>query len=190
MLAKAVATECKTTFFNIAAANLTSKYHGESEKLVRLLFELAKFYAPSTVFIDEIDSLCAARGQANEGEASRRAKSELLIQMDGVSGALSENSLSLSLMDSILSLSLSLDNEDPSKMVMVLGATNHPWDLDDAMRRRLEKRIYIPLPDTETREQLLTINLKEVPLHSDVNIPAIAAKLEGYSGSDITSVCR
>lgn len=73
---------------------------------------------------------------------------------------------------------------------MVLGATNHPWDLDDAMRRRLEKRIYIPLPDMETREQLLTINLKEIPLDSDVNISAIAAKLEGYSGSDITSVCR
>jgi len=74
-------------------------------------------------------------------------------------------------------------------MVMVLGATNHPWDLDDAMRRRLEKRIYIPLPDLETRQQLLAINLKEVP-HEDLNLNAIAEKLEGYSGSDITSVCR
>jgi len=170
MLAKAVATECKTTFFNVAAANLTSKYHGEGEKLVRLLFELAKFYAPSTVFIDEIDSLCSARGQSNEHEASRRAKSELLIQMDGVAGA--------------------LGNDDPSKMVMVLGATNHPWDLDDAMRRRLEKRIYIPLPDQDTREQLLEINLKEVPLDTDVDLNFIAEKLDGYSGSDITSVCR
>ncbi|CAF0995844.1 unnamed protein product [Rotaria sordida] len=170
MLAKAVATECKTTFFNVAAANLTSKYHGEGEKLVHLLFELAKFYAPSTVFIDEIDSLCSTRGQSNEHEASRRAKSELLIQMDGVSGA--------------------LGNEDPSKMIMVLGATNHPWDLDDAMRRRLEKRIYIPLPDAATRKQLLEINLKEVSLEKDVDLDIIANKLNGYSGSDITSVCR
>ena len=83
-----------------------------------------------------------------------------------------------------------LGSDDPSKMVMVLGATNHPWDLDDAMRRRLEKRIYIPLPDIDTRKQLLEINLKEVPLDADVDLQLIAEKLEGYSGSDITSVCR
>lgn len=83
-----------------------------------------------------------------------------------------------------------LGSDDPTKMVMVLGATNHPWDLDDAMRRRLEKRIYIPLPDLDTRKQLLEINLKEVPLDTDVDLDTIAGKLEGYSGSDITSVCR
>jgi katanin p60 ATPase-containing subunit A1 len=188
MLAKAVATECKTTFFNVAAANLTSKYHGEGEKLVRLLFELAKFYAPSTVFIDEIDSLCSSRGQSNEHEASRRAKSELLIQMDGVAGALGK--IFFPLMDFLFFTNFLLGNDDPSKMVMVLGATNHPWDLDDAMRRRLEKRIYIPLPDLDTRKQLLEINLKEVPLDTAVDLNLIAEKLEGYSGSDITSVCR
>ena len=75
-------------------------------------------------------------------------------------------------------------------MVMVLGATNHPWDLDDAMRRRLEKRIYIPLPDQETRQQLLEINLKEIPRSPDVDLNQIATKLDGYSGSDITNVCR
>lgn len=75
-------------------------------------------------------------------------------------------------------------------MVMVLGATNHPWDLDDAMRRRLEKRIYIPLPDQETRQQLLEINLKEIPRSSDVDLNQIATQLDGYSGSDITNVCR
>lgn len=188
MLAKAVATECRTTFFNVAAANLTSKYHGEGEKLIRLLFELAKFYAPSTIFIDEIDSMCSARGQSNEHEASRRAKSQLLIEMDGVAGALGKTKSNN--FSSLKRFSSRTGSEDPSKLVTVLGATNHPWDLDDAMRRRLEKRIYIPLPDFETRLQLLKINLKEVPLASDVDLEVIAKKLDGYSGSDITSVCR
>ncbi|XP_035438294.2 katanin p60 ATPase-containing subunit A1 isoform X3 [Spodoptera frugiperda] len=167
LLARAVATECRTTFFNVSSATLTSKYRGDSEKLVRLLFDMAAFYAPSTIFLDEVDSLCAVRGADSEHEASRRFKAELLIQMDGLAAAFHRD-----------------------KIIMVLAATNHPWDIDEAFRRRFEKRIYVGLPDEATRVRLLKLCLRDVALNESVKLKEIASQLEGYSGSDISNLCR
>ena len=127
---------------------------------VRILFEMARYYSPSTIFFDEIDSLAGSRGSANEHEASRRVKTELLVQMDGAG----EEDTSSTAVD---------DNESATKddseavttarkTVIVLAATNTPWDLDEALRRRLEKRVYIPLPDLQGRRELFRINMKDV----------------------------
>lgn len=182
LLAKAVATECNTTFFNVTASMLTSKWRGESEKLVRTLFDMARYYAPSTIFIDEVDALAGARGGSSEHEASRRVKTELLVQMDGIS----------SLQTTGDDEGGDEDDDAPpgSKQVVVLGATNLPWQLDEAFRRRLEKRIYIPLPLREDRKDLFSIAMAGVPVGDDVDVERLADGTEGYSGADIANLCR
>ena len=149
LLAKALATQGKTTFFNVHSSSFASKWRGESEKLVRILFEMARFYAPTTIFIDEVDSLCSKRGEGGEGEGSRRVKAELLVQMEGVNSNSSASANEES-------------PEDKRKIVTVMAATNRPWDLDDALRRRFEKRVYIPVPNEKGRQQLFDINLNRV----------------------------
>ena len=178
LLAKALATQGKTTFFNVSPTTFASKWKGESEKLVRILFEMARFYAPSTIFIDEVDSVGTKRGDG-ENEASKKVLAEMLVQMHGVSEMNSEE-----------------DNEKNNnkeikpKFVMVMGATNLPWDLDEALRRRFEKRIYISLPNKVGRKQMFNINFKGIQLDKDVNIEELVEKTKGYSGHDIASVCR
>lgn len=147
MLARAVATESRSTFFSISASSLTSKYLGESEKLVRALFALAKELAPSIIFVDEIDSLLSQRSGAGEHEATRRIKTEFLIQWSDLQRAAAGRAID----------DQERDRGDPNR-VLVLAATNLPWAIDEAARRRFVRRQYIPLPEPETRSlQLRTL---------------------------------
>ncbi|KAJ3152569.1 hypothetical protein HDU89_001262 [Geranomyces variabilis] len=165
MLAKAVANESQATFFAISASTLTSKFVGEGEKLVRTLFQMARQLQPAVIFIDEIDSIMTERSES-EHEASRRLKTEFLLQFDG----------------------LGTNSED---RLLVLAATNRPQELDEAALRRLVKRIYIPLPEPATRAALID-HLLTGQKHG-LSRPDIAQLLrltEGYSGSDITALAR
>jgi ATP-dependent 26S proteasome regulatory subunit len=164
MLAKAVATSSKTTFFPMSSAVLLNRHYGESEKMVRTLFQVARARAPSTIFFDEIDALMSTR-DGNEHEVSRRVKAELLQQMDGL-------------------------QPDSDARVMVLATTNRPWDLDEAIRRRLEKRIYIPLPDIAGRIELLSKQTKQMNIDPEVRLEDIARSTQGFSGADLSLLCR
>ncbi|XP_045775498.1 katanin p60 ATPase-containing subunit A-like 2 [Maniola jurtina] len=165
MLARAVASESGCTFFNITCSTVVNKWRGESEKIVKVLFEMASYYAPSIIFIDEVETLASERG-AGEHEASRRLKSQLLTELDGIT--------------------------QRDGIVFLLVNSNMPWEIDPAMLRRLEKRIYIPLPDFKTREELFEtfLNSKSIELVPKVNFQELAAKTEGYSGSDVKLVCK
>ena len=165
MIAKAVATECQCTFFNISASSLTSKYIGESEKLVRALFELAFEKTPSVVFIDEIESILSKRKE-DENEAMKRLKTEFLIQFDGVGSS-------------------------QDARVLIIGATNRPFDLDPAVVRRLPKRVYIGPFDKEERKFFI----KEIISQNDNTITdeeygKIAELCNNYSNSDLKELCR
>ncbi|KAK5114339.1 hypothetical protein LTR62_002591 [Meristemomyces frigidus] len=176
MLARAVATESKSVFFAISASSLTSKYLGESEKLVRALFSLAKALAPSIIFVDEIDSLLGSRGGSSEHEATRRIKTEFLIQWSDLQKAAAGRE--------------DKDRGDATR-VLVLAATNLPWAIDEAARRRFVRRQYIPLPEDWVREKQLR-NLLSAQNHNirDRDLKSLVRLTEGYSGSDITALAK
>jgi vacuolar protein-sorting-associated protein 4 len=165
-LAKAVATEAASTFFSISSSDLVSKWMGESEKLVSQLFSMAREQSPSIIFIDEIDALCGARGEGGESEASRRIKTEILVQMQGV-------------------------GSNDGNRVLVLAATNTPYQLDQAVRRRFDKRIYIPLPDASARAHMFKVHVGETPNDlTEAEYQSLGAQTEGFSGSDIDHVVK
>lgn len=193
MLARAVATESKSIFFAISASSLTSKFLGESEKLVRALFVLAKELAPSIIFVDEIDSLLGSRGDG-EHEATRRIKTEFLVQWSDLqraaAGRESAEGESGSRGEIVMHTDELRSIGDASR-VLVLAATNLPWAIDEAARRRFVRRQYIPLPEPWVREsQLRTLLGGKGQGLSDRDMKRLVQLTEGFSGSDITALAK
>jgi SpoVK/Ycf46/Vps4 family AAA+-type ATPase len=164
LIGKAIANETKATFFSISSSSLTSKWIGEGEKLVKTLFAVAAYREPAVVFIDEIDSLLTQR-KDTENEASRRIKTEFLVQLDGA-------------------------GTSKQGRVLVIGATNRPQELDEAARRRFTKRMYIPLPTESDRRILLHVMLKDNKHKlTEAQIESLAKDTEGFSGADLKALC-
>ncbi|KAL8457800.1 hypothetical protein ACS0TY_035611 [Phlomoides rotata] len=164
LLAKALATEAGANFISITGSTLTSKWFGDAEKLTRALFSFASKLAPVIIFVDEVDSLLGARGGAFEHEATRRMRNEFMAAWDGL-------------------------RSKESQRILILGATNRPFDLDDAVIRRLPRRIYVDLPDAENRVKIVKIILARENLEPDFPFEQLAIATEGYSGSDLKNLC-
>ncbi|WVZ81892.1 hypothetical protein U9M48_029222 [Paspalum notatum var. saurae] len=164
LLAKALATEVGANFINVTGSTLTSKWFGDGEKLTKALFSFANRLAPVIIFVDEVDSLLGARGRASEHEATRRMRNEFMAAWDGL-------------------------RSKENQRILILGATNRPFDLDDAVIRRLPRRILVDLPDTQNRMKILKVLLAKENLVSDFRFDELANVTEGYSGSDLKNLC-
>jgi SpoVK/Ycf46/Vps4 family AAA+-type ATPase len=164
LIGKAIAHQSGATFFSISASSLMSKWIGEGEKTVKTLFAVATYRQPSVIFVDEVDSLLCQRS-SEENEASRRMKTEFMVQLDGAATSCEAR-------------------------VVIIGATNRPEELDEAVRRRFVKRIYIPLPDPASRRDLLHTLLKDIKHElASSHVEELVDKTDGFSGADIRSLC-
>ncbi|KAI5063446.1 hypothetical protein GOP47_0022306 [Adiantum capillus-veneris] len=164
MLAKAVAREAGASFINVSMSTITSKWFGEDEKNVRALFTLASKVAPTILFIDEVDSMLGQRSRTGEHETMRKIKNEFMAHWDGL-------------------------RSKGGERILVLAATNRPFDLDDAIIRRFERRIMVDLPNKENREKILNAILSKEAVSDDLDTAELANMTEGYSGSDLKNLC-
>lgn len=162
LMAKALAAECsgRVTFFNVHSSSVTSKWRGESEKYIRVLFEVARQYSPAIIFIDEIEGLTTSRDTASDYESSRRFKNELLTLMDGLDSTVYNG-------------------------VFLLCNTNLPWLIDEAFLRRFEQKIMISLPTLEDRIELLRQFIPATRTWPEANLQELALISEGFTGDDI-----
>ncbi|KAL8534494.1 hypothetical protein ACS0TY_010493 [Phlomoides rotata] len=163
MLAKAIANEAGASFINVSMSTITSKWFGEDEKNVRAIFSLAAKVSPTIIFVDEVDSMLGQRTRVGEHEAMRKIKNEFMSHWDGLL-------------------------TKPGERILVLAATNRPFDLDEAIIRRFERRIMVGLPSVENREMILRTLLSKEKVE-DLDFKEIAAMTEGYSGSDLKNLC-
>ncbi|KAL0304352.1 UNVERIFIED_CONTAM: Spastin [Sesamum radiatum] len=164
MLAKAIANEAGASFINVSMSTITSKWFGEDEKNVRALFTLAAKVSPTIIFVDEVDSMLGQRTRVGEHEAMRKIKNEFMTHWDGLL-------------------------TKPGERILVLAATNRPFDLDEAIIRRFERRIMVGLPSVENREVILRTLLSKENVEEDLDYKELAAMTEGYSGSDLKNLC-
>ncbi|KAH1202099.1 putative AAA domain-containing protein C24B10.10c [Glycine max] len=164
MLAKAIATEAGANFINISMSSITSKWFGEGEKYVKAVFSLASKISPSVIFVDEVDSMLGRRENPGEHEAMRKMKNEFMVNWDGL-------------------------RTKETERVLVLAATNRPFDLDEAVIRRMPRRLMVNLPDAPNRAKILKVILAKEELSPDVDLDAVASMTDGYSGSDLKNLC-
>ena len=165
LLAAATSNQLKATFYNVSLDSILSKWFGESSKITHSLFESASRNAPSVIFIDEIDGIAGKRG-GEQSSADRRILNTFLTEMDG----------------------LKAKGEDP--FVLIMAATNRPWDLDDAIVSRFEKNISVPLPGPEVRVGILNIHLTKTGIANDFPLEELADLTEGYSGRELEQIVR
>ncbi|PON96940.1 Spastin [Trema orientale] len=163
MLAKAIANEAGASFINVSMSTITSKWFGEDEKNVRALFTLAAKVSPTIIFVDEVDSMLGQRTRVGEHEAMRKIKNEFMTHWDGLL-------------------------TKPGERILVLAATNRPFDLDEAIIRRFERRIMVGLPSVENREKILRTLLAKEKVEN-LDFKELATMTEGYSGSDLKNLC-
>uniref|UniRef100_A0A453EHI3 AAA+ ATPase domain-containing protein n=1 Tax=Aegilops tauschii subsp. strangulata TaxID=200361 RepID=A0A453EHI3_AEGTS len=164
MLAKAIANEAQASFINVSMSTITSKWFGEDEKNVRALFTLAAKVSPTIIFVDEVDSMLGQRNRAGEHEAMRKIKNEFMTHWDGLLSR-------------------------PDQKILVLAATNRPFDLDEAIIRRFERRIMVGLPSVQNREMIMKRLLSKEKVDEGLDYKELATMTEGYSGSDLKNLC-
>jgi transitional endoplasmic reticulum ATPase len=162
-IARALAGELGARFFSIAISDVLDMYVGESERKLHEIFENARRHAPAVMFFDELDALGQKRVNLARS-AGKNFVNQLLSELDGV--------------------------ESRNKDLYVLGATNHPWDIDTALRRpgRFDRLVFVPAPDQAARARIIALKLEGRPVSADIDAAALAQKLEGFSGADIQAL--